>query len=134
MVNRNINFTNICYTGCRFCAFAQRKGDADAFSLSTDEVADRAWEAHVAGATEVCMQGGIDPELPVTGYADLVRAVKARVPSMHVHAFSPMEIANGVTKSGHVDPGVADSACARPGWTPSPVRPRRSSTTRSAGC
>ena len=100
VVNRNINFTNICYTGCRFCAFAQRKGDADAFSLSTDEVAGRAWEAHVAGATEVCMQGGIDPELPVTGYADLVRAVKARVPSMHVHAFSPMEIANGVTKSG----------------------------------
>jgi len=100
VVNRNINFTNICYTGCRFCAFAQRKGDADAFSLSVSDVAERAWEAHVAGATEVCMQGGIDPELPVTGYADLVRAVKARVPSMHVHAFSPMEIANGVTKSG----------------------------------
>ena len=100
VVNRNINFTNICYTGCRFCAFAQRKGDADAYSLSSSEVADRAWEAHVAGATEVCMQGGIDPELPVTGYADLVRAVKQRVPSMHVHAFSPMEISNGVTKSG----------------------------------
>ena len=100
VVNRNINFTNICYTGCRFCAFAQRKDDADAFSLSVTEVADRAWEAHVAGATEVCMQGGIDPELPVTGYAELVRAVKARVPSMHVHAFSPMEIANGVTRSG----------------------------------
>lgn len=100
VVNRNINFTNICYTGCRFCAFAQRKGDADAYSLSVHEVGDRAWEAYVAGATEVCMQGGIDPELPVTGYADLVRAVKARVPSMHVHAFSPMEIVNGVTKSG----------------------------------
>ncbi len=100
VVNRNINFTNICYTGCRFCAFAQRKGDADAFTLSASEVADRAWEAHVAGATEVCMQGGIDPELPVTGYADLVRAVKARVPSMHVHAFSPMEIVNGVARSG----------------------------------
>ena len=100
VVNRNINFTNICYTGCRFCAFAQRKGDADAFSLTSGEVADRAWEAHVAGATEVCMQGGIDPELPVTGYGDLVRAVKARVPQMHVHAFSPMEIANGATKSG----------------------------------
>ncbi|UYP20042.1 bifunctional FO biosynthesis protein CofGH [Rhodococcus sp. Z13] len=100
VVNRNINFTNICYTGCRFCAFAQRKGDADAFTLSTSEVADRAWEAHVAGATEVCMQGGIDPELPVTGYADLVRAVKERVPTMHVHAFSPMEIANGVARGG----------------------------------
>src|SRR6201985_2014435 len=98
VVNRNINFTNICYTGCRFCAFAQRNGEDDAISLSAQEVGDRAWEAHVQGATEVCMQGGIDPELPVTGYADLVRAVKARVPSMHVHAFSPMEIANGVTK------------------------------------
>nr|WP_206072211.1 bifunctional FO biosynthesis protein CofGH [Antrihabitans stalactiti] len=100
VVNRNINFTNICYTGCRFCAFAQRKGDADAFTLSTDEVAQRAWEAHVEGATEVCMQGGIDPELPVTGYADLVRAVKERVPTMHVHAFSPMEIVNGASRGG----------------------------------
>jgi FO synthase len=100
VVNRNINFTNICYTGCRFCAFAQRKGDADAYALSADEVAQRVWEAHIAGATEVCMQGGIDPELPVTGYGDLVRVVKASVPSMHVHAFSPMEIANGATKSG----------------------------------
>ncbi|QNG18054.1 bifunctional FO biosynthesis protein CofGH [Rhodococcus triatomae] len=100
VVNRNINFTNICYTGCRFCAFAQRKGDADAFTLSAEEVADRAWEAHVAGATEVCMQGGIDPELPVTGYADLVRAVKKRVPTMHVHAFSPMEIVNGASRGG----------------------------------
>ena len=100
VVNRNINFTNICYTGCRFCAFAQRKGDADAFTLSAEQVADRAWEAHVAGATEVCMQGGIDPELPVTGYVDLVRAVKKRVPSMHVHAFSPMEIVNGASRSG----------------------------------
>ncbi|MDV6270655.1 bifunctional FO biosynthesis protein CofGH [Rhodococcus globerulus] len=100
VVNRNINFTNICYTGCRFCAFAQRKGDADAFSLSSEEVANRAWEAHVAGATEVCMQGGIDPELPVTAYADLVRAIKERVPSMHVHAFSPMEIVNGAARGG----------------------------------
>ncbi|MFT3661559.1 MAG: bifunctional FO biosynthesis protein CofGH [Gordonia sp. (in: high G+C Gram-positive bacteria)] len=100
VVNRNINFTNICYTGCRFCAFAQRKGDEDAFTLSTDEVGDRAWEAHLAGATEVCMQGGIDPELPVTGYADIVRAVKSRVPSMHVHAFSPMEVVNGAARSG----------------------------------
>ncbi|MQY28567.1 bifunctional FO biosynthesis protein CofGH [Nocardia aurantia] len=100
IVNRNINFTNICYTGCRFCAFAQRKGDADAFALSAEEVADRAWEAYVEGATEVCMQGGIDPDLPVTGYADLVRAVKKRVPSMHVHAFSPMEIVNGASRGG----------------------------------
>jgi FO synthase len=100
VVNRNINFTNICYTGCRFCAFAQRKGDADAFSLSAPRWPNVPGRPTSQGATEVCMQGGIDPELPVTGYAELVRAVKARVPSMHVHAFSPMEIANGVTKSG----------------------------------
>ena len=67
VVNRNINFTNVCYTGCRFCAFAQRRTDADAYTLSLDEVADRAEEAWRAGATEVCMQGGIDPDLPGHG-------------------------------------------------------------------
>ena len=100
VVNRNINFTNICYTGCRFCAFAQRRTDADAYSLSLDQVADRADEAWQLGATEVCMQGGIDPELPGTAYFDLVGAVKARVPGMHVHAFSPMEVVNGAARTG----------------------------------
>jgi len=100
VVNRNINFTNVCYTGCRFCAFAQRRTDADAYSLSMDEVANRAEEAWVVGATEVCMQGGIHPDLPGTAYADLVRAVKARVPQMHVHAFSPMEVVNGSVRTG----------------------------------
>jgi FO synthase len=100
VVNRNINFSNICYVGCRFCAFAQRERDADAYRLSPEEVADRADEAWRAGATEVCVQGGIDPRLPVTGYADLVRAVKQRVPEMHVHAFSPMEIVSAAAKAG----------------------------------
>ncbi|HET7532672.1 MAG TPA: bifunctional FO biosynthesis protein CofGH [Nocardioidaceae bacterium] len=100
VVNRNINFTNVCYTGCRFCAFAQRRTDADAYSLSLDEVGDRAEEAWRGGATEVCMQGGIDPELPGTAYFDLAAAVKARVPGMHVHAFSPMEIVNGASRTG----------------------------------
>ena len=100
VVNRNINFTNICYVGCRFCAFAQRRTDADAFSLSLDEVGDRAAEAWDLGASEVCMQGGIDPELPATAYFDLVSAVKQRVPDMHVHAFSPMEIVNGTARTG----------------------------------
>ena len=67
VVNRNINFTNVCYVGCRFCAFAQRRTDADAYSLSLEQVADRAEEAWELGATEVCMQGGIDPELPGHG-------------------------------------------------------------------
>ena len=100
VVNRNINFTNICYVGCRFCAFAQRKTDADAFSLSLEQVADRAEEAWQLGATEVCMQGGIDPELPASAYFDLVSAVKQRVPGMHVHAFSPMEIVSGAARTG----------------------------------
>ena len=100
VVNRNINFTNVCYVGCRFCAFAQRRTDADAYSLSLDEVADRAEEAWGLGATEVCMQGGIDPELPATAYFDLVTAVKQRVPEMHVHAFSPMEVVNGTARTG----------------------------------
>ncbi|SCL19570.1 FO synthase subunit 1 /FO synthase subunit 2 [Micromonospora rhizosphaerae] len=100
VVNRNINFSNVCYVGCRFCAFAQRERDADAYRLSVEQVADRAEEAWAAGASEVCLQGGIDPKLPVTGYADLVRAIKTRVPGMHVHAFSPMEIVTAAAKAG----------------------------------
>jgi FO synthase len=100
VVNRNINFTNICYTGCRFCAFAQRASDADAYSLSLQQIADRAAEAWDLGATEVCMQGGIDPALGATAYFDILAAVKARVPDIHVHAFSPMEVVNGATRAG----------------------------------
>ncbi|HEU0240303.1 MAG TPA: bifunctional FO biosynthesis protein CofGH [Micromonosporaceae bacterium] len=100
VVNRNINFTNVCYVGCRFCAFAQREHDADAYRLSVDQVADRAEEAWRLGATEVCMQGGIDPKMPASGYADLVRAIKRRVPDMHVHAFSPMEVVTAAAKAG----------------------------------
>ncbi|MGW6494163.1 bifunctional FO biosynthesis protein CofGH [Nonomuraea angiospora] len=99
VVNRNINFTNVCYTGCRFCAFAQRRTDADAYTLSLDQVADRAQEAWDAGATEVCMQGGIHPDLPGTAYFDLAKAVKERTPGMHVHAFSPMEVINGASRT-----------------------------------
>jgi FO synthase len=100
VVNRNINFTNVCYVGCRFCAFAQRRTDADAYTLSLDEVAARAREAVDVGATEVCLQGGIDPQMPGTAYADIARAVKAAAPELHVHAFSPMEVMNGVARTG----------------------------------
>ncbi|WP_409062704.1 bifunctional FO biosynthesis protein CofGH [Streptomyces sp. SYP-A7185] len=100
IVTRNINFTNVCYTGCRFCAFAQRRTDADAYTLSLDQVADRAAQAWEVGATEVCMQGGIHPDLPGSAYFDIARAVKERVPGMHVHAFSPMEVVNGATRTG----------------------------------
>ncbi|WP_372350369.1 bifunctional FO biosynthesis protein CofGH [Streptomyces sp. KL116D] len=100
IVTRNINFTNVCYTGCRFCAFAQRRTDADAYTLSLDQVADRAQQAWDVGAVEVCMQGGIHPDLPGTAYFDIAKAVKERVPGMHVHAFSPMEVVNGATRTG----------------------------------
>jgi FO synthase len=95
VVTRNINFTNVCYTGCRFCAFAQRRTDADAYTLSLDQVGRRVDEAWAAGATEVCMQGGIHPDLPGTAYFDLAREVKRRTPDIHLHAFSPMEVVNG---------------------------------------
>lgn len=100
IVTRNINFTNVCYTGCRFCAFAQRRTDADAYTLSLEQVADRAQQAWDVGAVEVCMQGGIHPDLPGTAYFDIAKAVKSQVPGMHVHAFSPMEVVNGATRTG----------------------------------
>ncbi|MDP9407311.1 MAG: bifunctional FO biosynthesis protein CofGH [Actinomycetota bacterium] len=100
VVNRNVNFTNVCYTGCRFCAFAQRRGDADAYALSLDDVSARAAEAWQAGATEVCMQGGIDPKLAGDGYFALARAVKRGAPGIHLHAYSPMEVVNGASRSG----------------------------------
>jgi FO synthase len=100
VVTRNINFTNVCYTGCRFCAFAQRRTDADAYTLSLQQIGDRAAEAWDAGATEVCMQGGIHPDLPGTAYFDIAAEVKRRRPGLHVHAFSPMEVANGASRTG----------------------------------
>jgi FO synthase len=100
VVNRNINFTNVCYVGCRFCAFAQREVDPESYTLTLAEVAEKAEEAWLRGATEVCMQGGIHPDLPGSFYLDLLDAVHARVPDIHIHAFSPMEVLNGATKLG----------------------------------
>jgi FO synthase len=100
VVTRNINFTNVCYTGCRFCAFAQRRTDADAYTLSLSQIGDRAVEAWQAGATEVCMQGGIHPDLPGTAYFEIASEVKRRCPEMHIHAFSPMEVMNGASRTG----------------------------------
>jgi FO synthase len=100
VVNRNINFTNVCYVGCRFCAFAQREADPESYTLTLSEVADRAREAAAWGCTEVCMQGGIHPDLPGTFYFDLLDAVREAAPDIHIHAFSPMEVMNGSTKLG----------------------------------
>jgi FO synthase len=100
VVNRNINFTNVCYTGCRFCAFAQREVDEESYTLSLEEVADRAQEAWNYGATEVCIQGGLHPSLPGDFYFRILDAIKARIPEIHIHAFSPMEVLNGSTRLG----------------------------------
>src|SRR5947209_15156812 len=100
VVNRNINFTNVCFVGCSFCGFARGPGAADAYSLSFEEVVRRAREAWERGATEVCVQGGLPRDLDGFFYRDLLRAIKRAIPEMHVHAFSPMEIDYGVTKTG----------------------------------
>ena len=100
VVNRNINATNVCYVGCRFCAFAQRRDDPDAYTLSLDEVADRAEEAWESGATEVCIQSGIHPDLPGDHAFRILDAVRSRVPGIHVHAFSPMEVVSGASSLG----------------------------------
>jgi len=100
VVNRNINFTNVCYVGCRFCAFAQREVDPESYTLTLEEVAARTREAWEWGATEVCMQGGIHPDLPGAFYFDLLDAVRAAAPEIHIHAFSPMEILSGASKLG----------------------------------
>ncbi len=105
VVNRNINFTNICYMGCRFCGFAKRREDAGAEWLSLETIVTRAQQAQARGATEVCIQGGIHPKMPGTYYRDIVLAIKAELPDMHIHAFSPFEIWYGAakTKMSYVD-------------------------------
>jgi 7,8-didemethyl-8-hydroxy-5-deazariboflavin synthase CofH subunit len=100
VVNRNINFTNICFVGCKFCAFSRGPREADTYFLSLDEVARKATEAWQMGATEVCIQGGLPRDLPPFYYRDILRAVKRAVPGMHIHAFSPMEIVYGVELTG----------------------------------
>lgn len=100
VVNRNINFTNICFIGCKFCAFSRGPREADAYFLSLDQIAQKTREARQMGATEVCIQGGLPRDLPPFYYRDLLRAVKRAAPEMHTHAFSPMEIVYGVELTG----------------------------------
>jgi len=100
VVNRNINFTNICFVGCKFCAFSRGPRESDAYFLSLEELAQKAIEAWQIGATEVCIQGGLPHGLPPFYYRDILRAVKQAVPGMHIHAFSPMEIVYGVELTG----------------------------------
>jgi 7,8-didemethyl-8-hydroxy-5-deazariboflavin synthase CofH subunit len=100
VVNRNINFTNICFVGCKFCAFSRGPREADTYFLEPERVAKKAVEARELGATEVCIQGGLPHGLPPFYYRDILRAVKTAVPDMHIHAFSPMEIMYGIELTG----------------------------------
>jgi FO synthase len=99
VVNRNINYTNICYFRCRFCAFSKGRTHDDLrgapYDLALEEVARRAVEAWQRGATEVCLQGGIHPDYTGETYEAICRAIKAAVPGMHIHAFSPLEVTQG---------------------------------------
>jgi len=104
VVNRNINYTNVCTFKCRFCAFS--KGPlslnlrGDPYLLTLDEISERVREAHERGATEVCLQGGIHPNFDGDYYIDVVAAVKAGSPSIHIHAFSALEVFEGARRSG----------------------------------
>ena len=100
VVNRNINFTNICFVGCKFCAFSRGPREHDTYFLSPEQVAAKAVEAAQLGATEVCIQGGLPHGLPPYYYRDILLAVKQAVPRIHIHAFSPMEIMYGLELTG----------------------------------
>jgi FO synthase len=104
IVTRNINYTNICSFKCQFCAFSKGKMSENLrgrpYNLSLEEIADRAREAWARGATEVCMQGGIHPDFTGDTYLEICRAVRAAVPGMHVHAFSPLEVNQGAATLG----------------------------------
>ncbi len=99
VVNRNINFTNICYMGCKFCNFSKRIEDKGAEWLNLDEIVQRAREAYDRGATEICIQGGLHPKLSGSFYRDILLSVKKAIPDLHIHAFSPFEIWYGASKS-----------------------------------
>ena len=104
VVVRNINYTNICYFGCTFCAFSKGKTHENLrgkpYDLDLGEVVRRATEAWDRGATEVCMQGGIHPDYTGETYLEICRAIKAAVPGMHIHAFSPLEVSQGAATLG----------------------------------
>ncbi|MDX6609921.1 MAG: synthase [Solirubrobacterales bacterium] len=100
VVNRNINFTNICVVGCAFCGFGQGKRSPDAYEVSEDDFADRVREAVEFGATELCMQGGIHPDLTLEEYGKWLRLAKDVAPELHLHAYSPMEVHYMCERSG----------------------------------
>ncbi len=98
VVNRNINFTNICFVGCQFCGFKRQRWEADAYDHSDETIVRKVADAVARGATEICMQGGINPDMPPFKYRDLLDAMKRAFPEIHIHAFSPMEIMYGAKR------------------------------------
>lgn len=99
VVNRNINFTNVCFVGCQFCGFKRQRWEADAYDHSDDTIVRKVADAVARGATEICMQGGINPDMPPFKYRDLLDAMKGAFPEIHIHAFSPMEIMYGARRT-----------------------------------
>jgi FO synthase subunit 2 len=99
VVNRNINFTNVCIKHCGFCAFSREHRAEEGYFLDTEEVIRRAEEARALGATEVCLQAGLPPGLDGGYYVDLCRAIKRALPDLHIHAFSPEEVLYGAVRS-----------------------------------
>ncbi len=100
VINRNINFTNVCYVGCSFCGFSRHADDHDAYDRSMEEILDKCRDAIARGATEVCIQGGIDPKKDHDHYHLILTTIKAAYPELHIHAFSPEELDFGQKKSG----------------------------------
>ncbi len=99
VINRNINFTNVCHMGCSFCGFAKKIQDKNSEWLSFEEIVLRSKQAWNRGATEVCIQGGLHPKLPSNYYLELIKSIKKELPDIHIHAFSPFEIWYGAAKS-----------------------------------
>jgi FO synthase len=108
VVNRNINFTNVCVVGCAFCGFGQGKRSPDAYLVSEEDFAARVQEAIDFGATEICMQGGIHPEYTLEDYGRWLRLAKECAPQIHLHAYSPMEIHYMCERSGRSPESVFD--------------------------
>jgi len=97
VVNRNINFTNICIGDCKFCSF---KNFYSPFFLSIEDILEKAREAEELGATELCIQGGLHPKMKIEDYARILEAIKEEFPDLHLHAFSPMEVHHAARNSG----------------------------------
>ena len=100
VVNRNINFTNVCIKQCGFCAFSRDFREEEGYFLPTEEIVRRAKEAHQYGATEVCIQAGLPPDMEGDLYENICREIKKEIPDIHIHGFSPEEILYGATRSG----------------------------------